>query len=326
MFSKGSKGPIRGWPKSDHIAESCPRCILGACKKESGANNKRSLLSRTTKKKGMGMPGWRLAALQRNELLFRCPKTHSPTALCPTHTHLRSMAADSRYPVCPSTGIVSFIAEGDLSDRDRAVQQHYDRLSRIRLSPFFETIRHKNALAQSAHVVGTDGLRAGSKILEVGAGTGSNSVGLSTRPIGCDFIGLDLSWCSLEEASRRPTVDVCVHGKAEQLPFTSGVFNVVFMCHGNLHLLPDVTSVVQEMRRVCDPVRGTVTILDVTTKKFLSHPERFPFLPAADEDINTIATRCAPNRVVESLIHLGEEPEVDHFDDGNMWRVVFRRK
>src|SRR5262252_5332195 len=100
------------------------------------------------------------------------------------------------------------------------------------------------------------GIRPGDRVLDVGCGTGTLSLGLAQH--GATVIGVDASEPYLEGARRRrshPNVTY-EHGDAGQLRYSAGSFDA---CVSTLAIdvMPDVDRVAAEMRRVTRP-GGTV--------------------------------------------------------------------
>jgi SAM-dependent methyltransferase len=103
--------------------------------------------------------------------------------------------------------------------------------------------------------LGVLGEIAGKRVLELGCGAAQWAHFLAER--GARVVGLDLSERQLRHArerwARRPELDVAlVHGDAEQLPFASAAFDVVFCDHGAM-TFADPRRTVPEVARVLRP-------------------------------------------------------------------------
>ncbi|TDC41939.1 ubiquinone/menaquinone biosynthesis methyltransferase [Micromonospora sp. KC213] len=106
------------------------------------------------------------------------------------------------------------------------------------------------------------GVRAGHRVLDVAAGTGSSTIAVhrpGVRVVGCDF-----SLGMLRIGRRRVGMARFVAGDALRLPFADASFDVVTMSFG-LRNTADVGRVLAEMRRVCRP-GGRLVVCD------FSHP------------------------------------------------------
>ena len=95
-------------------------------------------------------------------------------------------------------------------------------------------------------------LTAGMRVLDVGCGTGNQSVPAARR--GARVTGVDLVPNLLEQARERARQEKLViefiEGDAEELPFSDGEFDVVFSMFGAM-FAPHPDQVVSEFVRVC---------------------------------------------------------------------------
>jgi len=97
------------------------------------------------------------------------------------------------------------------------------------------------------HVLGD---LAGLDVLELGCGAAQWSIALAAQ--GVHVIGLDVSQPQLAHARRASSGQALVQASGEQVPFSSGSFDVVFCDHGALSFCdPDV--IVPECARVLRP-------------------------------------------------------------------------
>lgn len=90
----------------------------------------------------------------------------------------------------------------------------------------------------------------GSRLLEVGCGTGRISIPLLER--GVDLVGCDLSTPMLNRFREKYPAPRIAQANAAQLPFPSGHFDAVLTVHV-LHLIPAWREVLREIKRVLLP-------------------------------------------------------------------------
>jgi phosphatidylethanolamine/phosphatidyl-N-methylethanolamine N-methyltransferase len=119
-------------------------------------------------------------------------------------------------------------------------------------------------------------LRPGSRILEVGVGTGINT---SLYPRTCHVTGIDLSSSMLEKArdrvARKGLTNVrLLEMDAAAMRFPDGAFDIVYAPY-LISVVPDPVKVAQEMRRVCRP-GGRIIFLNhfLSPNPILSRVER----------------------------------------------------
>jgi ubiquinone/menaquinone biosynthesis C-methylase UbiE len=94
-------------------------------------------------------------------------------------------------------------------------------------------------------------LSPASYVLDVGCGTGNNTL-LFQRAVKSQTIGLDLSYGMLLNAHEKQSNIIFTQSPAENLPFTRGAFDFVFMTEV-VHHLEDVKSSLSEIHRVLKP-------------------------------------------------------------------------
>ena len=120
------------------------------------------------------------------------------------------------------------------------------------------------------------GLTPGSRVLEVGVGTGLT---LSLYPRDCRVTGIDLSAAMLDKARERVRREQLRHVRllemdAASLIFDDAAFDVVFAPY-TISVVPDPVRVAREMLRVCRP-GGTIVVVNHfrSTSPFVALLER----------------------------------------------------
>ena len=133
-----------------------------------------------------------------------------------------------------------------------------------------------------ALLVGAAGVRAGSRVLDVGAGAGNVAIAAAAGA-GANVVALDVTPELLQEGrrvadARGVTLD-WVEGDAAQLPFGDATFDTVLSCVGVM-FVPDHERAAAEILRVCRP-GGTIGLLSWTPEGFIGELFRTmgPFAP-----------------------------------------------
>ncbi len=88
------------------------------------------------------------------------------------------------------------------------------------------------------------------RVLEVGCGTGYWLTGLD--PMQLQRCGLDSSWGMLHQARRKNDTLSLVAGRAEEPPYTDGVFDLIF-CVNAIHHFDDPRSFFRRAHRLLQP-------------------------------------------------------------------------
>ena len=106
------------------------------------------------------------------------------------------------------------------------------------------------------------GIRQGDRVLEVGVGTGINTL---LYPRDCHVTGIDLSGSMLEKARERVAREGIRNVRllemdAANLTFPDESFDIVYAPY-LISVVPDPVQVVREMRRVCKP-GGKIIVLN----------------------------------------------------------------
>jgi phosphatidylethanolamine/phosphatidyl-N-methylethanolamine N-methyltransferase len=129
------------------------------------------------------------------------------------------------------------------------VDRVYDKLAKVYDMVFGPTL-HPGRV-QAVHRMD---MRPGSRILEVGVGTGINA---SLYPRDCDVTGIDFSAPMLEKAHERLARKGITNMRllqmdAADLKFADDTFDIVYAPY-LISVVPDPVQVAREMRRVCKP-------------------------------------------------------------------------
>ena len=134
------------------------------------------------------------------------------------------------------------------------IQKNYDRLSR-----WYDLIEGWGEKSICVDVIRLINIQSGEKILEVGSGTGTNLLRISSIVKNCEIVDLDLSYKMCQQARiktkkiKDSPADV-VNGNAIHLPFPNHHFDVLFMLF-TLEIIPDkyISMALSECSRVLKP-------------------------------------------------------------------------
>jgi SAM-dependent methyltransferase len=116
----------------------------------------------------------------------------------------------------------------------------------------------------------------GSRVLEVGCGTGAQTVTLARNSPGAYFVSFDRSEISLAQAKSKVAAAAVTnvefrHADLFALPFDSGSFDHVFVCFVLEHLSKPVEALAS-LRRLLKP-GGTVTVFEGDHGSTYFHPD-----------------------------------------------------
>ena len=122
---------------------------------------------------------------------------------------------------------------------------------------------------------GDTSYRAGSRVLEVGCGTGAQTVTLARNSPGAHIVAFDRSGVSLARARERASAAGIAHVEWHQadlfdLPFPERSFDHVFVCFVLEHL-PDPAAALIVLRRMLKP-GGTITLFEGDHGSMYFHP------------------------------------------------------
>lgn len=131
-----------------------------------------------------------------------------------------------------------------------------------RLAPMYDAIWPAIASRRMGEAIEALDIAAGSRVLEVGVGTG---ISLKHYPLDCEIMGVDLSESMLAEAQQRIEQRHWSHVEvqpmnAEQLEFEDDQFDVVTSFH-TISVVSDPSRMMSEVVRVCRP-GGHILILN----------------------------------------------------------------
>ena len=131
------------------------------------------------------------------------------------------------------------------------------------------------------------GLRPGSRLLDIGCGTGRYALPLA-ECLSCRVCGLDLSRKMLEEARAKPEASLCdwVLADAEEIPFTESSFDFCLLSLV-IHHVDDRDRSLGNVLRVLVP-GGRCLIRTCSHKQMEQLPDYFFFPPAYRIDTNRV--------------------------------------
>ena len=123
---------------------------------------------------------------------------------------------------------------------------------------------------------GDERFPAGSRVLEAGCGTGAQTVILARNNPAVDFVSVDISRDSLEQARVAVERSGMANVRFEQadlfqLPFSDAAFDAVFVCFVLEHL-GDPSRALAELQRVLRP-GGTITVIEGDHGSAYFHPD-----------------------------------------------------
>jgi SAM-dependent methyltransferase len=210
--------------------------------------------------------------------VYAAPLSHSPFS-CETHDggeairQGRLAAGDVAFPI--EDGIVDFTAQG-IDGTDASARIAYDVAAGARYEAAMEWLWAaflQDEEAVRGHIHRRLDVRSGQTVLEVGCGSGSDSMRIA-RAIGDGNLYLqDISRGMLEECRRRLRADDMPArieysvSAAAPLPFADGKFDRVFH-FGGLNTFGDIGGALAEMARVTK-IGGRVVVGDESVAPWL---------------------------------------------------------
>jgi arsenite methyltransferase len=127
-------------------------------------------------------------------------------------------------------------------------------------------------------------LKKGTKVLDVGCGTGATAEYLKNSH-GLKTFGLDLSSSLLHQGRQRDPGLTLIRGNADRLPIRDSTFHALF-CECVLSLTPDPVGVLKEFHRVLIP-GGFLLLTDLYQR-----------VPLVKQESTTTAINCCLNGAV----------------------------
>jgi ubiquinone/menaquinone biosynthesis C-methylase UbiE len=148
-------------------------------------------------------------------------------------------------------------------------------------------------------------LKPGMRVLDVGCGGGSITLGLAHAVAPGEAVGIDSSPASIERASERVAAQGIAGvrfatGDAAKLPFEPASFDVVF-AHALLQHVEDPLQVAKELRRVLRP-GGVIGVADADLDGSLLAPESAP-LRRSTEILRNTRRHPRIGRQLRELLH-----------------------
>jgi SAM-dependent methyltransferase len=162
----------------------------------------------------------------------------------------------------------------------RAVSVHPDRMSDQTYIHGYDACESERLLAQASSVLdllhGDTSYPSGSRVLEVGCGTGAQTVTLARNSPGAQFVSFDRNLHSLEQARERLQASEVTNVELRQeelytLPFERRSFDHVFVCFVLEHLAEPVRAL-RVLRDLLKP-GGTITVFEGDHGSAYFHPD-----------------------------------------------------
>jgi SAM-dependent methyltransferase len=162
----------------------------------------------------------------------------------------------------------------------RAVSVHPTRMSDQTYIHGYDACEGERLLAQASSVLdllhGDTSYPSGSRVLEVGCGTGAQTVTLARNSPGARFVSFDRNTTSLDWARERLRAADVMNVELRQedlfmLPFAAQSFDHVFVCFVLEHLAEPV-SALRVLRNLLKP-GGTITVFEGDHGSAYFHPD-----------------------------------------------------
>ena len=137
-----------------------------------------------------------------------------------------------------------------------------------------ESLRRYTAEASARYLM--PHLRPGHRVLDVGCGPGTISVGLASAVAPGEMHGVDMEESQIDLARSVAKMNGCANAKfhvgdVTDLPFEDGYFDIVH-CHNVLMHIPDTAAVLSEVKRVLKP-GGIIGCREMICASSFTHPD-----------------------------------------------------
>lgn len=213
-------------------------------------------------------------------------------------------------------GVPVFVDPAKVTGLNRKYRDLYDRFS-----PFYDlaqrlfySLRGGEAAARNLYLKELE-VKPGDRVLEVSVGTGAN---LWHLPRQASFYGLDLSWGQLSRCRkmlRRTGLSAELFlGEAENLPFHSETFDVVFHI-GGINFFNDKRRAILEMIRVAKP-GCKIVIVDETEELAQKAEQISPFFRNRPAEITAPVALVPPEML---------ETQAKEIRNGELFLLSFRK-
>ena len=183
-------------------------------------------------------------------------------------------------------------------------------------SPFWGAVYERDGIFENIHqerlrltlaMVDRLGLPHNARVLDVGCGAGTATVGLARRALAVDAID---SVQAMTQATRKRAAAACVEarvavqeGDAHALPFPDGAFALV-VALGVLPWLPNIAPPLREMNRILCPGGHLIASVDTHWQlRQLFDPLKNPLLLGPQNFVGAfLRSRLAPHRGVRAQV------------------------
>ena len=188
----------------------------------------------------------------------------------------------------------------------------YDKVSKV-----YDQVREGNP-EMVLQLLEEVSLTDSSLVLDVGCGTGNNTILLSSS-IEARVSGLDISFGMLQKACEKRSKIPLVQAPADNIPFADDSFDFVYMTEV-LHHLPDVPKTYEEIHRIlktsglfCIVTQAHTQIDNRVTSRFFPgtasvDKERYPDIDVIVEQLKASGfSSVNPKEYTYKPVHLGPE-------------------
>ncbi|MGY5870614.1 MAG: methyltransferase domain-containing protein [Candidatus Thorarchaeota archaeon] len=188
----------------------------------------------------------------------------------------------------------------------------YDKVSQV-----YDKVREGNP-EMVHHLLEEVSLMKSSLVLDVGCGTGNNTILLAST-VESHVVGLDISFGMLQKAYEKKSQIPLVQAPADSIPFASESFDFVFMTEV-LHHLPDIPTTYQEIHRILKKSKSLCIVTQahkqidqrMTSRFFPStayvDKERYPDIDVIENQLRTAGFSAVnPKQYTYKPVRLGPE-------------------